>query len=761
VRSLLSALAVAALGSVSALHAQASQPAAGSPAASPPPPAGVKKQYTITPATSPIKIDGVLDEPAWATALVLPLAYQWFPGDNTAAPVATECLLTFDNENLYVAFRAHDPHPKEIRAHLADRDSASAMTDDTVGIYIDTFNDRRRAYEFRVNPLGVQLDATVSDVDASEDFTWDAIWNSAGRIGEDGYTVEMAIPLKQLRFSRTSDVQTWAFLANRDYPRSHDYQLESTFNDRSLNCKVCQYELISGFRQLTPGHNLELIPTVTATRTDVSPGLGDPLQSGREKTSPGISAHWGVTPNIVVSGTLNPDFSQVEADAAQLSINERFALLYPEKRPFFLEGADYFGTPFPTVFTRTVVDPKGGLKVTGKEDANVFGVFLTDDRKNRLLIPENDRTIGELVGEDVKSEVVRYRRDIASSSTLGFLYTGRDSPDYYNHVAGVDGSLRVADPDTVRFQFLHANTRYPGDIVERDHQRPGVFGGNAYRVDYTHATRDWSWAATYRDVDQGFREDSGFFTRADIHGGNANISRYVWGKPGGWFSQLQFFFADEVLKDHTGQTTDSHADAVFVYTGPLQSSVVVGFRPNFRETFNGVHFHNFRQDITLDMRPSGDYGLHFYVRHGDAIDTFNTRQVQFLQLEPAGDFRLGRSIFGRFQHDWKEFRFQGKPYLRVNLSQMILRYHFNVRTYVRAILQYQNVGAHPELFNDPAAAPSKRDRTLLGQYLFAYKLTPETEVLAGYAENSEGTDQFFFTRRDRTFFIKLGYAWLR
>ncbi len=466
--------------------------------------------FSVEPATSQIHVDARLDEKAWEAAAVIPLTHEWFPGDNTEPPVATVALVTFDSTNFYVGFRASDPDPSAIRAYLADRDTA--FSDDTVGFILDTFNDRRRAFQFRINALGVQMEAQSSDIDGTEDWSWDIIWNSAGRITDVGYVVEVAIPLKQLRFPRTtaSEVQTWGFLAMRDYPRNVRHRLRSVENDRDKNCFVCQAPSLTGFRHLEPGRNLELDPTVTMTRTDSRDFPDGVLESGDEDAEAGLTVRWNVTPNLALNATLNPDFSQVEADAAQLDVNERFALFFPEKRPFFLEGADFFNSPFDVVFTRTVADPKYGVKLTGKQGRDSFGVFLAEDRINNLIFPGNQGSSSESLSEDVLSGVVRYRRDVGKRSNLGFLYAGRQGDgDYANEVYGVDGTLRLTDSDTVRFQALGSRTEYPEGLALEQGQPLTAFDGTALRIDYTHGERNWFWSARYQDIDPDFRADSG------------------------------------------------------------------------------------------------------------------------------------------------------------------------------------------------------------------------------------------------------------
>jgi uncharacterized protein DUF5916/cellulose/xylan binding protein with CBM9 domain len=720
-----------------------------------PGPAG-KNRFTVEPAASPVTVDGVLDEAAWSTATVIPLTHEWSPGDNIEPPVKTECLVTFDGDNLYVAFRAFDPDPSQIRAYLADRDTP--FDNDTVGFLVDTFNDRRRAFEFRVNALGVQMEATLSDIDALEDWSWDAIWDSAGRVTGEGYVVEMAVPFKQLRFPRASGVQTWGFLATRDYPRSLAHQIRSTRIERGQNCQVCQFDTLTGLRHLEPGYNVEAVPTVTARRTDERPALDQPLASGQEDAEAGLTLRWGITPNISLNAALNPDFSQVEADVAQLSVNTRFALFFPEKRPFFLEGADYFATPYQAVFTRTVADPRAGLKVTGKEGKNAFGVFFAQDRINNLIFPGNESSEFLSEDRDVTSGVVRYRRDVGATSTLGFLYAGREGDGYFNHVAGIDGSLRLADADTVRFQVLSTDTEYPANVASAFGQPRGSFRGIGWRIDYNHATRDWLWAAGYNSLDPEFRADSGFIPRVDIRHASGYISRIVRGEPGDWYSRLDWYAGADVIENHDGKTTDMSGDFDVTYQGPKQTLFLVGLRPN-RETFNGVTYDNFRQDMRFNIRPSGNLGLGFYVRRGPVIDFVNARRVDFYHLEPYMDFQLGRRFSGDLRNVYEVFNVKGGRFLAASLTQGTFLFHLNQRTFVRAILQYLDVHRRVSLYDDPEGTEPK-DQELFSQLLFSYKLNPQTVLLVGYSDNYEDSRQIDLTQRDRTFFLKIGYAWL-
>ena len=370
---------------------------------------------------------------------------EWQPGDNIPAPVQTQCLVTYDARNLYVAFRALDPKPGDIRAHFMDRDDTDTLIqDDHVGLMIDTFNDERRAFQFRVNPLGVQADAIFSEQDGVEDFSWDMIWASVGRITDEGYIVEIALPLKQLRFPAGSGVQTWGFEAFRSWPRNVRHRITSQRRDRNKGCILCEENKITGLEGLAQGRNAELDPTATFSRTDELASPADSsLTSGDPKAEFGLTGRWNVTSSMTLNGTVNPDFSQVEADVAQLDVNQRFALYYPEKRPFFLEGIDYFTTPIQAVFTRTVADPYFGAKLTGKQGGNAMGLFVTRDRINNLLIPSN-AGLGE--------HVARRRRDDGGRA----VPAGRRALVDDRRAVRGPGGRRVSQPPDRRGHLLAA-----------------------------------------------------------------------------------------------------------------------------------------------------------------------------------------------------------------------------------------------------------------------------------------------------------------
>jgi len=724
-------------------------------------------KFNVLKASAPITIDGVLDEAAWSAAPVIPLPFEWTPGDNVPPPVDTQCLVTYDLRNLYVAFRCFDPEPKKIRAHLMDRDDTDTLIlDDHISIMIDSFNDERRGFQFRVNPRSVQADANFSESEGYEDFSWDAIWAAKAKITDWGWAVEMAIPLNQLRFHGSQGPQTWGFSAERSWPRDTRHRITSHVRSRNVNCILCQFNKLTGFEGVTPGRNIEFDPTFTASRTDEMDMAGypdAPLDRGTADPEFGLTAKWGLTPDLILNAAVNPDFSQVEADVAQLEINRRFALFYPEKRPFFLEGADFFLTPVQAVFTRTVVDPLWGAKMTGKSGRTAMGFFAAQDEITNLIFPSNQGTAQGSFEPDAYGGVFRVRQDIGKMSTLGVLYTGRAGTDYYNHVAGADGFFRLDQNNSVTFQYLHTETAYPEQIVEPYGQEAGRFGGNGLNLQFMHFSRRWIVQALYEDLSPGFRADYGFVPRVDTRRGEAVVFRQIWGKPKSWFNLIRLGVAGQIVYDYEGTQTDRGLTLGVAYQGNLET--VVNIHANFVRTFyNGEYFDTPYGDLTFRIRPFSGSELGLQVLAGKGIDYANSRLADVLSIGPNASFSLLRHLNLVFGHAFERLSIDADTIYTANLSQVKVVWNFNVRSFVRAIVQYQDLEQNPAMFEYPV---DSRNRGLFTQFLFSYKLNPRTVFFLGYSDtglggtfdSSLGPTPVGITRTSRTFFLKIGYAW--
>jgi hypothetical protein len=724
-------------------------------------------RFSVPRAASKIRVDGVLDEDAWKAAAILPLPFEWQPGDNIPAPVKTECLVTYDAANLYVGFRCFDPEPRKIRAHLMDRDDTDTLVmDDHLSFIVDAFNDERRGFQFRVNPLGVQADAIFSELEGYEDFSWDAIWSAAGRITDWGYAVETAIPLNQLRFKKTEGAQTWGFSAERSWPRDVRHRLTSHVRSRNVACLLCQFNKLTGFEGLTPSRNIELNPTLTGSRTDAMKPADFPdgaLVKGKADIEPGLTAKWGVTPNLILNATANPDFYQVEADIAQLEVNRRFALFYPEKRPFFLEGADFFLTPIQAVFTRTVADPSWGAKLTGKVGRTALGFFAAQDEITNLVFPSNQGSRRGSFGQDAYGGVFRLRQDVGRMSTLGVLYTGRAGRDYHNHLGGLDGFLRFDQNNALSFQFLHSETAYPPAVAGTFGQSKGGFGGNAATLQFAHLSRNWIAQVQFDDLSRGFRADYGFVPRVDIRRGEVLLFRQIWGKPNSWFNLLRVGVGGEIVYDHAGAMTDRGLILGLMYQGRLDTQINVHGNA-VRTFYEGRYFDTPYTDAYFQIRPFSGAQVGFQAIAGRSIDFANARVADILAVGPNASFNLLRHLNLVFAHNYERLSLRGETIYTANLTQAKLVWNFNVRAFLRAIVQYN------DLERNPAASPVPIDSRLKGlftQFLFSYKLNPRTLLFLGYSDNSSGgvfdswlgPSRVGITRTDRTFFLKIAYAW--
>jgi hypothetical protein len=713
---------------------------------------GTSEPQKVPTVSSKIKLDGNLDEAAWQKALVLELEYEVEPGENIEAPVKTQLLLVSSSSKLYAAFRAYDPDPSQIRARLTDRDNI--FNDDHVGIFLDTFNDSRKAFGFLVNPYGIQADQYTLAVNL-QFYEWDAIWGSAGKITKEGYIVEIAIPFSSLRFQGKKQDQVWGIDAVRFYPRNLDHLLGLFPRDRGNNCYMCQAEKIIGFSGARPGKNIELDPTLSAHLTQER----DPFPEGKmekkdSKIEPGISARWSFTPNLSLKAAANPDFSHVEADAAQLDINTPVALYYPEKRPFFQEDSSLFLTNFYAVYTRTIKDPDWGIKFTGKEGKHTIGFFTVRDSVTQLIFPSRYNTIPYTLAQSNLSTVFRYRLDVGPSSTVGILLTDREGDDYFNRAAGIDGTLKLTKKDQVEFQFLGSQTKYPDRIVQEFDQPGGKSWGSAGFAGYVHKTRNFRVYGQYGFVSTNFRTDVGFNELSSLKSGAGGVGYTWWQNPGYWFTRLSIDGSFTYIKDYPGNLLEKTAVGSIKYYGPLQSYINVtatmGKRAYLDEEFD---VNNVK--ITAQFRPGSDLFMALTGGFGDRIDYANVQQGNRVFLDPAIQYNIGRHLYVELDHVFERLNVDAGRLYTANLSNFRVVYQFNNRTFLRTIFQYADFNYNAESYTFPI---DPRFKHLFSQILFSYKINPQTVLFLGYSDDYYGFREVPIKQDNRTFFLKIGYA---
>ncbi len=722
-------------------------------AANEPPPSTAGSAIHIPAIEASVELDGLLDEPEWADAWTIELKFEVDPGENIPAPVNTEVFVFHSRTDLFVGFRAHDPEPSSIRAHLAGRDEA--WSDDWVGVALDTFNDERRNYFLAVNPMAVQMDNIESRTD--ETTVWDGIWYSAAQITEQGWSAEFRIPFSTLRFQRTEGPQIWGFDAVRGYPRSVYHKTATFPRDRSNNCHLCQALKIEGFEGVSPGRNVEIAPTLTGVRTELRDQLPDgPWVTAESEVDLGLTGRWGFTPNLTLSGTYNPDFSQVEADARQLEVNQPFALFFPEKRPFFMEGADFFESPLDVVYTRVMRDPAWGVKLSGKEGPHTAGAYVVRDQITNLIIPGSQSSDATSLPMENTSTVLRYKHDFGSRHTVGGLFTDRQGGNYFNRVAGFDGEFRLSSTDRIITQLLGSSSQYPDHVAEDFDQPMGQFEDTAFEWLYLHETRSFSWWAEYTDVGTDFRADLGFMPQVDYRHGEVGIG-HTWNATGtSWYSMLDLKAKLSHTEDQRGGLLQDEGAVMFTLSGPLQSHSVV--RPSIhREGYNGERFDYERLYIHTCIRPNGHSHAWLNLRAGGQVDYVNTRDGDKVNLDGGLNYRFGKHLQFEGMYTYEDMKVDEGWLYEANIGQLLVAWHFSARTFVRAIVQHVAYDFNVALYTD------NRDpeyRELFSQFLFSYMLNPRTVIFVGYTQESLGNQDYGFAGAARSVFVKIGYAWV-
>jgi len=721
-----------------------------------------KKPHGVPRATSEVTIDGVLDEQAWQDALTLELNYEVRPGENIEPPVRTVVFITYDEDRVLVAFRAHDPEPEKIRARYRDRDQVRG--DDWVGVLLDTFDDERRGYEFWVNPLGVQTDGiyTEGKVKGFRNFddSWDAIWFSAGRLTDSGYEVELAIPFNQIRFQDTEGPQIWGIDAIRSWPRSDRHHIGLFPRDRGANSYLAQTDKLIGFEGASPSRNLEFVPTLTGYALEERPDFPPSTEIEEDKDlEVGVTVTWGITPNFTFTGALNPDFSQIEADAVQLAINQTFELFFDERRPFFLESADYFQTGVSLLYTRMIADPLAALKLTGKMGRHTIGVISAYDEVTNLVVPGPEGSDSGSFDSPNTAFVGRYRYDLGSDSTIGAFVSDRRGEDgYFNRVFSGDAFLRPSEADEISINAAWSSTMYSPEMQSELDLSADEISGHAFEAGYQHTTRNWWAFAEYRDRADDFRADLGFIPRVGFREATGGAAYLLWGDDDNWYNRLEFAGMVWQTNDQEGNLLNRSSQIWLQGEGPLQSFFHLALA-NRTEVYEGVQFDNLlTSSFSLRVRPSASFAIRGNGRIGDAIDYDHIRPADQVRLRGSLDFSFGRHLQWELSHYYSTLDVEGGRLFTAQVPESRLIWQFNTRTFVRAILQYTDIQSDQDLYEYEV---NELERDFFVQLLFSYKVNPRTVFFAGYSEGGAQTQDFEeMTTTGRAIFLKIGYSWL-
>jgi hypothetical protein len=507
---------------------------------------------------------------------------------------------------------------------------------------------------------------------------------------------------------------------------------------------------------VSTGKNLELNPTITAVHgaeRESFPEGG--FTTTTEDAEPGITATWGITPNIVLSGTVKPDFSQVEADALQLDINQPFALYYPERRPFFVEGADYFDTYENIVHTRTIRDPVWGAKLTGKEGANTFAGYVVQDDITNLVFPSSQYSSATSIEMDSLATVLRFKRDIGSKYTVGALFTDREGDDYFNRVGGFDLELRPTSKDIIQIQALGSATRYPGQIAVDYEQPEDEFRDSLLSLSYAHRTRTITWTAGYENVGPDFRADLGFIPRVGHRTMRGGVN-YAWNAPPNrWWSLIRIGTGYNSMDDHNGALLSETKTVYGMFEGALQSWVLLIGRDGKR-SYEGRQFDTSELRLTTSLRPTKWFGTSVQVSMNDHIDYANVQPADRVQIGGDASFNVGKKFRLSLGHTLEQLDVAGGRLYTANISQLSSVYQFTTRTFVRTILQMVDYRRDPGLYIEKVDSKFER---FASQILFAYKINARTVLYVGYNDNYYAGNDYDLTQADRTVFTKIGYAW--
>lgn len=479
---------------------------------------------TVVRTTGEIVIDGELNEAGWQEALRAGNFAEHFPGDQTEPPVKTEAMLTYDDRNLYAAFICHDD-PATLRATYGERDNVYA--DDNIVLLLDTYGDAVWAYEFCVNPYDIQGDIIWSR-NGGEDTRYDFVWTSAARVTDSGYQVEIAVPFASLRFPN-KEAQSWRVDFWRNHPRDRRRQYSWAAYDRNEPCWPCQWGTATGISGVKGGHGWEILPSAIGYQRGALSEEGDSSRTFINDDPDGefsLSGKYSVGPDLTAEATFNPDFSQVESDAAQIEVNTTNALFYSERRPFFQEGGDLFETELSAVYTRMINDPQVAAKVTGRPGRTNVAVLVARDERSPIILPFAESSRYVMGGKSV-SEVVRLRRTFGEDSYIGMTATDRRFDGGGSGTfAGFDGAMRLMQSYRLEWQAAGSFTREPddtaltagvGDIRFDDDRHTAAFDGETFsgHAAFGRLVRDgrhFSAELTYTERSPAYRADLGFDT---------------------------------------------------------------------------------------------------------------------------------------------------------------------------------------------------------------------------------------------------------
>jgi hypothetical protein len=725
--------------------------------------------FAIKRATGPITIDGNLSDAGWKDAYRVDKWYETNATDNTEPQVKNTAWLTYDDRFFYAAFHFVDPHPEQIRSPYSDRDNIPSSTD-YGGVILDTRNDGKTAILFLSNARGIQYDSVSDDTSGNEDSSPDFFWESAAKITKEGWDLELRIPFSSLRYKK-ADPQTWGILLYRNYPRDRRYQFFANKLPKGGNCFICNEDKVTGLTGLPAGGHIVAAPymTVKEQGTPRDSTLGNRLVNAPAKADAGLDVKWTPNADNAVDATLNPDFSQVESDVAAISTNQRFAIFYSEKRPFFLEGIELFSMPIQAVYTRTITSPRFGLRSTGKFGDNDYTALVAQDRGGGLtIIPGVNGS--NFADQDFSSTVAIARiRHNFGLSYISLLGTIRESEGgAHNRVLGPDFQWRVNDKDTVTGQLLFSNTKTPDRPDLATEWTGQTLTGHAADVWWSHSTRHIDWYTEAKDFSPGFRADNGFVPQVGFRE-NYFEGGYTMRPTTGFANRIRLFLNGDYQSATDGDRLFADRSAGVGFDGKYASSTRLRFSINGVRSGNQVLIRH-QLLYATQFTPSRIFqNISLNGSAGQDVDFSNTRLGRGASAQLSGIVRPSDHIELRLDQSLSWLNVNPLPgqtevgrarLFTAQVERLRATYVFDAKMYVRGIVQNVRTNSNQQLFLD---AIDQHSGNVTSSLLFAYKVNWQTVLFVGIGDEHDidVADNNKLRPASRQLFMKVSYAFQR
>lgn len=705
-----------------------------------------------------ITIDGDLSDPAWKNAAAVTQWFETRPGDNVEPQVANVAYITYDDRFLYVAFDFSDPDPKSIRAPLGDHDQISGASMDFAGVMIDARNDGKTAMEFLATPSGVQFDAVLDDASGNEDASPDFFWDTVGKITAKGWQMEMRIPFSTLRYENANPA-AWGIMFYRNYPRDRRYQFFGNRIPRGNSCLVCHARKLVGLQGLPGGGHIIAAPYVTAGAEQHAADLGSPLGDRTYDTDIGADLKWTPNADTALDLTLNPDFSQVESDVAEISANERFAIFFPEKRPFFLEGVELLATPIQAVYTRTITSPKWGVRSTGTfGDRYAYTVLASADRGGGSVVLPGPLGSG-FADQDFSSNVAiaRIRRSLNGNSFASILFTDRENEGHsHNRVLGPDFQWRPNDRHTLTGQLLFSQTRDPNRPDLEESWTGEERDSHAGMIWYQYQTSSRDLYLQYEDLGEEFRADAGFVPQVGHREAYAEGGHTVY--PKGFLHRIRTFVIASHDEELDGDTIFDQISVGFGSDGKRSS--FYRLRPAFERVQSGGElFDQLRLYYELRISPTRNIvDLYLQGWLGEGVDFAQSRSGEGANVALGGSLRAGDHLQFEVNSSLRWLDLDAGRLFTAQVQRLKTTYTFDSRRFVRAIVQHVRTDRNDALYEDDV---TEREGNLTSSILFAYKLNWQSVLFIGYGEDHGLEEDGALPATGRNVFLKMSYAFQR